>query len=216
MQAEVFHRSGKALTLGLPVVLASASPRRQELLRELIPDFEVVAADIDEDALTVEDPYHTAKDLALAKAKAVLALRPDALIVAGDTVVALSNGDGTFRQLAKPTSEDDACRMLGLLSGRTHVVITGVCIQSKTISRVFANSSMVTFRDLNPEEIRDYVATGEPMDKAGGYACQGGASKFITGIDGSISNVIGLPMEVLGKELAKLHVISTGGGGVSR
>jgi septum formation protein len=175
-----------------PVVLASGSPRRRELLARLIPDFEVVVADVDEEALTVEDPFETAERLAQAKAFAVVLLRPEALVIGADTVVTL---DG--EQYAKPRDAADARRMLRALSGRTHVVATGVCVAEPKGTRVFHDRTFVTFRDLTDEEIAAYVATGEPMDKAGAYAIQGGAAGFVSRRDGSESNVIGLPLERL-------------------
>jgi len=185
------------LIRNLPVVLASGSPRRQHLLLELVEDFEIFVPQVDEDSLTTLDPHKTATELAKAKALAVLPHRQDSLVIGGDTVVALPNDDGTFMQLAKPTSKKDAERMLGLLSGKTHLVITGVYLAWVGGSRSFNETTKVTFRDLTAEEIKKYVATGEPMDKAGAYACQGGAEKFITAMDGSESNVIGLPIERL-------------------
>lgn len=188
----------------IPVVLGSVSPRRRELLGGLVPHFEVVTADVDEDAHTVEDPWHTAERLALMKARAVAALRPNALVIGGDTVVALPRPDGSFEQLAKPVDFDDACRMLGLLSGQTHRVITGVALVWPEGEEVFHDESHVTFRELSEFEIRDYVGTGEPMDKAGAYAVQAGGGTFIAAIDGSRTNVIGLPMEKLEARLRAL------------
>jgi septum formation protein len=115
------------LRLAWPVVLASASPRRRELLARLVGEFEGVAPEIDEDALGDPDPFVTAQRLAREKALVVRAERPDALVVAGDTVVALENGSA-WTQLAKPADQAEARRMLGSLSGRTHTVVTGVCL----------------------------------------------------------------------------------------
>lgn len=176
----------------LPVVLASGSPRRRELLKRLISDFEVVVADVDEEALTVTDPFETAERLAEAKAQAVAPLRPGALVIGADTVVAL---DG--EQFAKPRDAADARRMLRTLSGRTHVVATGVCLLQPKATMVFHDRTLVAFRELSEAEIADYVATGEPMDKAGAYAIQGGAAGFVARREGSESNVIGLPLEAL-------------------
>lgn len=177
-----------------PVVLASASPRRQELLKQLFSEFEVIPADLDEDALTVKDPWETAKRLALAKAKAVAVQRPDALVIGSDTVVALPSFESTI-QLAKPEDAQDAVRMLAALSGKSHWVITGVALLSPDFEMVEADETSVTFRDLEQSEIEEYVATGEPMDKAGAYAIQGGAAGFVANTKGSLSNVIGLPLE---------------------
>lgn len=185
-----------------PVVLASASPRRVELLKQLIPEFEVIPADLDEDALTVKDPWETAKRLALAKAKAVAVQRPDALVIGSDTVVALPSFESTI-QLTKPTDVQDAIRILTALSGKSHWVITGVALVSPDFEVVEADETSVTFRDLEQLEIEEYVSTGEPMDKAGGYAIQGGAADFVANTTGSLSNVIGLPLEQVQRMLKK-------------
>jgi len=180
-----------------PVILASASPRRRELLRQLVPDFEVIPADVDEDSLTVADPWETARILALEKARAVAGIRPDALVIGSDTVVAMEVKRDDFTQLAKPIDEDDAVRMLKLLSGQQHVVVTGIALVRGIREMVSADTTTVWFRELSDAEIREYVATGEPMDKAGAYAIQGGASKFIERVEGSTTNVVGLPLELL-------------------
>lgn len=180
------------------MVLASGSPRRRELLKEILADFEVVVSEVDEEPLTVEDPWHTAERLAEAKALAVHTGRPEAVVIGGDTVVAIATGkDSGHIQLAKPVDAEDACAMLRCLSGREHLVITGISVVSAERTVTTSETTRVRFRDLTTEEIRAYVATGEPMDKAGAYAIQGGAAGFLVSIDGSLSNVIGLPMEKL-------------------
>lgn len=186
-----------------PVVLASASPRRRALLAQLVLEFEVVPADVDEDALTLADPWKTAQKLAEVKAAAVAARRPDALVIAGDTVVAVPEGDG-YRQLGKPQDPADAERMLSALSGREHVVVTGVALVWPGGEAAFPETTRVRFRVLTSEQIRGYVLTGEPMDKAGAYGAQGMASGFIERLDGSYTNVIGLPIEALEEALARL------------
>ncbi len=183
----------------MKVVLASGSPRRRELLAKLISDFEVLVVEVDEEALTLDDPFETAERLAVAKAKAVAPLRPEALIIGGDTVVAL-NGE----QFAKPKDAADAFRMLRALSGQTHVVATGICLVTPKSVQSFHDKTFVTFRELTDEEIAGYVATGEPMDKAGAYAIQGGAAGFVVSRKGSESNVIGLPLEALSEPLKEL------------
>ncbi len=187
-----------------PIVLASASPRRQQLLGQLVPTFEIVTSNVDEEALTSADPFETAETLAKAKALAVLELRPHALVIGGDTVVALPDGHGGYMQLAKPTSDDHAMEMLGLLSGKEHLVITGICIASTEQTLIFSDTTKVSFREITQKEIRAYVATGIPKDKAGGYAIQEGADKFVTSVTGSISNVIGLPIEKLQVYLSEI------------
>jgi septum formation protein len=191
------------IDLPLPVVLASASPRRHELLRQIVDSFEVVVSNVDEEALTVPDPWLTAEALSLAKASAVAALRPKSLVIGGDTVVSIDDG-GSFAQLSKPKDQQEAARMLMLLSGRTHQVITGVSLIVQGVSETFSVTTSVAFRALTEKEARDYVATGEPMDKAGAYAIQGGAAGFVQGLEGSLTNVIGLPIEELSLRLNRI------------
>ncbi|MDR3688740.1 MAG: Maf family protein [Fimbriimonas sp.] len=192
------------MRLNYPVVLASGSPRRQDLLRTLVESFEIVVSDVDEDALTVDDPFVTAESLASAKARTVAMIRPDSLVIGGDTVVALPISGGTYRQFAKPKSAQDACEMLGALSGKTHLVITGISLVWPGGQTTFSDRTNVTFRSMTANEIAAYVATGIPMDKAGGYAIQDGADRFVVRVDGSQSNVIGLPMEKLERTLKAL------------
>jgi len=196
--------TGPMRPLPWPVVLASASPRRRELLQTVIPDFTVVPADLDEDALTSDDPFQTAQRLSREKALAVAELHPDSLVIGGDTVVALPIESG-WMQLTKPTSEPDALRILQTLAERTHHVITGVCLRWPAGLTSFTENSLVTFRRLTDQEIKDYIATGEPMDKAGAYGLQGGAKGFVERIEGSVTNVIGLPMERLEEFLQSLR-----------
>lgn len=186
--------------LPYPVVLASASPRRQMLLQELVPSFTVDPADVNEDALTLPDAWQTAQRLAREKALVVAERHPEALVIAGDTVVAVEEGDHTV-QLAKPTDPSDACRMLATLSGRAHLVITGVALRWPKGLDVFTEAATVTFRRLTTEEITAYVATGEPMDKAGAYGLQGGAKEFVESIRGEWSTVVGLPTARLAEAL---------------
>ena len=195
------------IDLPFQVVLASASPRRRELLKAVIEDFEICESGIDEESETVEDPFETAGKLALCKAKYVQQSFPDRLIIAGDTVVAIPNDDGTFTQLSKPEEAEDAKRMLNLLSGLSHFVITGIALLWPCGESVAHDVSTVTFRVLLDHEIAEYVATGEPMDKAGAYAVQAGGGSFIESIEGSRTNVIGLPMELLDMMLLKAFPI---------
>lgn len=188
------------LKLDYPVILASGSPRRRELLGKLLAEFEVVPAEVDEDALTVEDPEQTARVLAREKALAVYADHRDSVVIGGDTVVALEL-EGVMTQLTKPVDEVDAARILGLLSGRTHTVITGVCVKWPKGISVFAERSEVTFAKMTVEQIAAYISTGEPMDKAGAYGLQGGARKYVTQIKGDVENVIGLPVDRLREAL---------------
>ena len=170
---------------------------------QLVGDFEVVVSDVDEEPLTGEAPAELAERLAIEKARAVAKLRPDALVIGGDTVVAYL--DREWHMLAKPADAEDAARMLMLLANRTHVVITGVGIVCPSGERSFSCSSEVEFGPIEEAAIRAYVATGEPMDKAGGYAIQGGAARWIRAVNGSKSNVIGLPIEALERELMSIQ-----------
>lgn len=196
------------------LVLASASPRRQELLRDAGISFVVQPADIDETALEGELPQACAERLAREKAVAVWRTRPQDLVLGADTIVVV---DGIM--LGKPADAADAARMLRLLSGRVHRVITGVCV-AKTVAgcglpvggesgsradesqqnselRTGSETTLVTMNRLSDDEIRDYVATGEPMDKAGAYGIQGLASRWIPRIEGDYSNVVGLPVALV-------------------
>jgi septum formation protein len=170
----------------------------------LLDGFDVVPAHVDEDALTDPDPWVTAQRLAREKALAVFGSRPDALVIAGDTVVALQDGD-SWRQLAKPVDESDAARMLRDLSGRTHTVITGVCLVWPKGMSAFTEASRVTFRALTIEEIKRYVATGSPLDKAGAYGLQDESQDFIEKVEGDLDNVIGLPVARLREALQSVR-----------
>jgi septum formation protein len=184
------------------IVLASASPRRQEILRNAGIPFSVQAADIDETPLKDELPRDCAERLAREKALTVWRMRPGDMVLGADTIVV---ADGAI--LGKPVDGDDAVRMLRLLSGRVHQVITGVCVvggrgdsqltSSEPETRTASETTSVTMNELSDAEIRKYVATGEPMDKAGAYAIQGIASRWIPRIEGDYSNVVGLPMALV-------------------
>jgi len=191
------------MRLPWPVVLASASPRRQELLKQITTDFRIDVADVDETPLPKENPWQTAERLAQIKAEVVAGRNPEAIVIAGDTVVALEE-DNFFRQLAKPVDVADAEQMLSALSGREHLVITGVCIRTPKDEDVFSVTTTVTFREMTRDEIHAYVATGEPMDKAGAYAIQGGAKPFVEKYDGSLTNVIGFPIDEIRASLDRL------------
>jgi septum formation protein len=192
------------------LILASASPRRRELLAQAGYEFEVRAAHVNEDVRPGEDPIAYVIRLAREKAEAVLWQIADdpqpesaggRLVVLGaDTTVTL---DGHI--LAKPEDEADARRMLAQLSGRTHRVITGVAVATASGAemrcKVAAEVTAVRFLTLSAEEIAAYVATGEPMDKAGGYAIQGRAAKWIPRIEGDYFNVVGLPLALVASML---------------
>ena len=182
--------------MGLPLVLGSGSPRRSELLARAGIAFEVRPADIDETAEIGEAPAAFALRLARAKAIAVATLvgaSPRRIVLVADTIVVV---DGDV--LGKPTDREDAVRLLGRLVGREHRVLTGVAVVASDRSDRAATcvvTSRVTMRAATEAEIRRYVATGEPLDKAGAYAAQGEGRRFIERIDGSESNVIGLPID---------------------
>jgi septum formation protein len=174
------------------LVLASASPRRQELLRSAGIIFDVQPAHIAEDPLPGEAAKDCAERLARDKALAVARQRPRDFVLGADTVVVV---DGQL--LGKPSDAADAARMLRLLSGREHRVITGVCLVVNGQPSVASETTVVTVSEITEEDIADYVASGEPMDKAGAYAIQGIASRWIPRIEGDYSNVVGLPVALV-------------------
>lgn len=173
----------------LCLILASASPRRSELLRNARIPFEVDPAHVPEEPNPGERPLEYAQRLARDKASAVQARHPDALVLGADTVVVVDE-----HLLEKPADAEDAARMLRLLSGRTHQVITGVCLAGPGIERIEAEITQVTFAAMSEAEIAGYVASGEPMDKAGAYGIQGMASRWVERIEGCYFNVVGLPV----------------------
>jgi septum formation protein len=195
------------------LVLASASPRRQELLRSAGISFAVQPADVDETPLKNEGPRDCAERLAREKALTVWRSRPQDAVLGADTIVVVGE-----TILGKPVGAEDAARMLRMLSGREHRVITGVCLikpvpstqypvpsrmssardeNSNENLRVGSETTLVTMSEISDKEILDYVATGEPMDKAGAYAIQGIASRWIPRIEGDYSNVVGLPVALV-------------------
>jgi len=186
------------------IVLASASPRRTELMELAGLTFNVIPADICEDVLPGEAPVDHVLRLSREKADAVAAATEGRFFIGADTIVVL---DGAI--LGKPVDEADAYRMLGALSGREHEVITGFTVFDKVscihISR--SVSTEVTFKALDEREINSYIASGCPMDKAGAYAIQGGAVHFVRSISGSYTNVIGLPMTELYEVLQAMQAL---------
>lgn len=171
------------------LILASSSPRRADLLRAAGIPFDVFATDVDERFRPGENPARAVARLAEAKAAAASAAHPGALVLGADTTVVVGG-----EALAKPADAEDAARMLRLLSGRSHDVLTGICLFSEERGLMHVETTRVRMARLEEPEIAWYVSTGEPFDKAGGYAVQGLASRFIEGIDGSYSNVVGLPI----------------------
>jgi len=177
------------------LVLASQSPRRAEILRLAGIPFTVRAAAVDESPLEAERPGPYVRRLAHAKALAIEAA-PDEIVLAADTTVVVA---GDF--LAKPADAADAHRMLRHLSGRRHEVLTGICLRRGDEILCDHASTGVWFANLTDAEIDEYVASGEPMDKAGAYAIQGLASKFVERIDGCYFNVMGLPIAMVYRHL---------------
>jgi len=176
------------------LILASASPRRRELLTQAGYQFEVRPAHIPEDPHPNEDPIAYVTRLARQKAEAVFAelSNPGATVLGADTTVTLDN-----HILGKPENSEDAARMLRMLSGRTHRVITGVALVTASRTQVAAEVTAVQFFTLSEAEITAYIATGEPMDKAGAYAIQGHAARWIPRIEGCYFNVVGLPISLV-------------------
>ncbi len=183
------------------IVLASASPRRAELLAQIGVQFEVYAADIDETPMTNESPYDYVVRMALQKARAVANCYGDKIILASDTSVVFG-GD----ILGKPENEQHARNMLQRLSGKTHQVMTSICLLGEQ-QHLVVSTTDVTFRDLSEREISAYWASGEPLGKAGGYAIQGFGATFIERIAGSYSAVMGLPLFEVGQALRAEGVI---------
>ena len=178
------------------LILASGSPRRRELLSRMGYTFEICAPDVDEHVTGhASDIVFT---LAQRKARAAAERFDEGVIIASDTLVSL---DGA--PLGKPEDAADAHRMLAALSGREHEVFTGVCVIDAATGKRETRSvrTGVTFRALTDEEIDAYIATGEPMDKAGAYAIQGGAGAFVSRLDGEFDNVVGFPTEEVGEML---------------
>ncbi len=173
------------------IVLASQSPRRRELLTQAGIPFTVRVSGIEETRAAEENPEDYVLRLACEKAAAVPAL-PDEFVLAADTTVVIEH-----HVLEKPHSVEDAARMLALLSGREHTVITGVCLRHEDRVWSATESTQVRFSRLNDAEIRHYSQSGEPLDKAGGYAIQGLASRYIEGITGCYFNVVGLPVSLV-------------------
>lgn len=169
------------------VILASASPRRRELLRELLDEFDVVPSAIDEPF--DHDPVADAESLALAKAREVATATPDAVVIGADTIVFDQE-----RAYAKPADEADALAMWRALRGRVHRVVTGVAVVAPGFERASHAISEVELANLDDTAVRDYIATGRPMDKAGAYAIQDTDVGTVTRLEGCYCNVVGLPL----------------------
>jgi septum formation protein len=184
------------------LILASSSPRRAEVLRDAGIPFETIAVNVDETRLAGESAEKMVRRLAEAKARAAAArVAEPAIVIGADTVVVLGE-----EVLGKPASAADARAMLARLSGKTHAVMTGLAVirLPDRATRIETESTRVTFAPLMAQEIEDYLASGEPMDKAGAYAIQGRGGRFVTSIDGCYFNVVGLPLARLYRILKEL------------
>ena len=184
----------------MALILASRSPRRADLLTRAGYAFEVVPADIAERLLDGETPAAYVRRLAREKAALVARDHPETVVLGADTVVVI---EGVV--LGKPVDDEDAAAMLRRLSGRTHEVLTGVALHAADDERSDVESTRVTVRELTARDIAWYVASGEPGGKAGAYAIQGLASRFVTRIDGSYSNVVGLPIALVDRLLRAIQ-----------
>jgi septum formation protein len=182
------------------IILASTSPRRREILDKTNLSFEIHPAEFEEDMSLNLAPFELAKHLSLGKAQSVAEKHADAIVIGADTFILFEN-----ELLGKPKTPERAFEMLSKLSGRVHSVVTGVAFvhaeHNKIISH--AEETKVYFRPLTTEEINEYVATGEPLDKAGAYGIQSGGGKFVEKIEGDFFTVMGLPLE------STLHLLRT-------
>ncbi len=188
----------KNLMMEYDVILASASPRRKELMQLICPSFRVIPADCGEAVPEAMNAADVPAFLSYQKCKCIADVYQKAVVIGCDTVVTTADGE----ILGKPKDEKDAARMLRLLSGRMHTVDTGVSICYKGRTETFTETTKVWFKDLTDEEIEDYINTGEPMDKAGAYGIQGEGTLLVDKIEGDFFNVVGLPVSKLA---IKLH-----------
>ena len=184
------------------LILASASPRRREILTSAEITFTVQAANVPEEPQPGESPVGCAERLAREKAIAVRQRQSSDIVLGADTIVVV--GD---EMLGKPANDQDAARMLRLLSGRRHVVTTGVCVAGPGFEDVRSESTTVFMEPLTEDDIRFYVSHGEPMDKAGAYAIQGIASRWISRIEGDYFNVVGLPISLVYRMLRERNCL---------
>jgi len=184
----------------LDIILASASPRRYEILHNMGLDFRVIPSKINEDGANHDDPQQYVKKNARDKGLSIAEKYPDSLVISGDTVVSINN-----IILEKPENEESAFQMLLKLSGKTHQVFSGYGLFLKHYDKELINcvTTDVTFRELSEDEIWAYVNTGEPSDKAGAYGIQGQAALFVTGINGCYFNVMGMPVAAFFQDLER-------------
>ena len=180
------------------IILASKSPRRAALLKRIFPSFQIRPSGFDESQISEPDPVRYTQRLAEQKATAVAA-GPDDIVIGCDTVV-VYNGE----IFGKPACKSDEMRILRLLSGNTHSVVSGVCIRTDKKLESFAAETLVTFYPLSEEEMERYADSPEPYDKAGGYGIQGNGGLFVQKIDGDYNNAVGLPLAELARRLAPI------------
>jgi septum formation protein len=185
----------------LDIILASQSPRRQELLKRIVKNFRVIPSDADETLPEGITPINAVELLAQKKAEAVAKKNPQSIVIGSDTIVVYNN-----EILGKPKDKEDCLRMINALSGNTHQVYTGVAIITPDETKVFYEETDVVFDKMDKEEIEWYANLKEPYDKAGGYGIQGMASLFIAGIKGDYSNVMGLPVNKIYKYIKKMKI----------
>ncbi len=186
----------------MKIILASASPRRKELMALITEQYTVCTSDVEERGITADTPMQLAEKLACAKCAAVHAVHPHDVVIGCDTVVDV---DGEV--YGKPHDDEQAKQMLRTLSGRSHRVHTGVCVMQGGQQHSFAETTKVVFAPLSEEEIDAYVKSGDPRDKAGAYGIQSGAARFVTGIEGCYFNVMGFPVSRVYAVLRNMRVI---------
>lgn len=184
------------------LILASSSPRRQELLQQLDLQFAIHSPEIDESLMADETAPDYVRRLAQQKAQAVLAKYPDAVVIAADTTLSLAG-----QIMGKPENKQHAFQIWSMLSGRWHSVFTGVCVATQAQIQHIVVETRVEFQTLSLEDMQRYWATNEPLGKAGGYAIQGIAAQYIPRIEGSYSNVVGLPLHETVQLLKAVHVL---------
>ncbi|HHZ11158.1 MAG TPA: septum formation protein Maf [Acholeplasmataceae bacterium] len=182
------------------IILGSGSARRKELMELLGYDFLVHIPRVEEKLSSYQDPLDYAEKLALKKGTATVSVYPDDLVICADTIVVAGE-----KILEKPKDKEDARRMMENLSGRDHMVITGVFINFRNYRKVFAEKTIVKIDKLSPEEIEAYISTKEPYDKSGGYAIQGIFGKHVRGIKGDFYNVMGLPINCVYREIKRIE-----------
>lgn len=187
----------------MDIILASASPRRKELLSFIFPEFSTEPSNVEDELVLPKGILAEEEPELLAKAKAadIAARHPESLIIGSDTVVIAEDDTGNWITLGKPSSKEDAAHMLRLLSGKRHYVVTGCCLAMGDKIHSFRTKTAVDFYPLSDADIASYIETGEPMDKAGAYGIQGKGSLLIEGIEGDYYTVMGLPVSRLKREI---------------